>query len=270
MAVMTTQAEYWNSEAAQTWVREAIRLDPMLAPLGRLAMDALAPQTGETVLDIGCGAGATSRDLAARGAKVIGVDVSKHLIAAAMAGGGGPDYVEADASLWRPAAPADALFSRFGVMFFEDPPAAFENLRACLKPGGRLAFVCWGPMSENAWAIEPVVAALPHLTTPPEPPVPGAPGPFAFAAPGRATDILTQAGWRDAAATAWRGPYGFGATADEALEIMLKIGPLGRLMREQPQAASNVRTALGKLIAARASADGVNFPASVWIVTARA
>jgi SAM-dependent methyltransferase len=168
MAVMITQAEYWNSEAAQTWVREAIRLDPMLAPLGRLAMAALAPQAGETVLDIGCGAGATSRDLAALGAKVIGVDVSKPLIAAAMASGGGPDYVAADAGLWRPAAPADALFSRFGVMFFEDPPAAFENLRACLKPGGRLAFVCWGPMTENAWAIEPVVAALPHLTTPPE------------------------------------------------------------------------------------------------------
>jgi hypothetical protein len=100
--------------------------------------------------------------------------------------------------------------------------------------------------------------------------VPGAPGPFAFAAAGRATEILTQAGWRDAAASAWRGPYGFGATADEALEIMLKIGPLGRLMREQPQAAPNVRAALADLIAARAGADGVSFPASVWIVTARA
>ncbi len=267
---MTSQTEYWNSEAGQIWAREAIRLDPMLAPLGALAMAALEPQAGETVVDIGCGAGATSRALAAHGATVIGVDVSRPLIAAAQSAGGGPNYVEADASIWRPAAPADALFSRFGVMFFDDPPAAFANLRACLKPGGRLAFVCWGPMTDNAWAVEPVAAALPHLTTPPEPPVPGAPGPFAFAAPGRATDILTQAGWRDAKAEAWRGPYGVGANTDEAIEIMLKIGPLGRLLRDQPEAAPKVRRALADLIADRSGADGVSFPASVWIVTARA
>jgi trans-aconitate methyltransferase len=270
LAAMTTQAEYWNSEAGQIWAREAIRLDPMLKPLGALAMAALQPQMGETVLDIGCGAGATSRALAAGGANVIGVDVSRPLIEAARGVGGGPDYVEADASVWRPQTPADALFSRFGVMFFDDPPAAFANLRACVKPGARLAFVCWGPMSENAWAIEPVAAALPHLTTPPEPPIPGAPGPFAFAAPGRAVEILSQAGWREALATAWRGPYQVGATTDEAIEIMLKIGPLGRLLRDQPDAAPKVRAALDDLIKARAGPNGVAFAASVWIVTARA
>jgi SAM-dependent methyltransferase len=268
--VMTTQTEYWNSEAGQIWAREAIRLDPMLAPLGDLAMAALAAKPGETIIDIGCGAGATSRALAASGAKVIGVDVSKPLIAAAQAAGGGPHYVEADASVWRPPAPADALFSRFGVMFFDDPPAAFANLRSCLKPGGRLGFVCWGPMMENAWAMEPVAAALPHLGAPPEPPIPGAPGPFAFAAPGRAVEVLAQAGWRDAQATAWRGPYRVGANKDEAFEIMLKIGPLGRLLRDQPEAAGKVRVALADLIAARSSAGGVSFPAIVWIVTARA
>lgn len=267
----SAQIDYWNTEAGATWAAEAEALDRMLEPLGRLALDALAVQAGERVLDIGCGAGATSRALAAAGAAVTGVDVSGPLLAVARAKGGGPAYLLADAGADPLPGPFDAAFSRFGVMFFTAPEAAFAHVRAAMAPGGRIAFVCWGPMAENAWAMEPLMAALPHLPEPPKPAPPGAPGPFAFGEPGRAVSVLEAAGWRDVTAQAWRGPYVVGAAdVEAALPLMLKIGPLGAMLRQQPQAAAAVTGALRDVLAKRVTPQGIAFPASVWVVTARA
>lgn len=242
----------------------------MLAPLGELAMAALGEVSGKRVLDIGCGAGATSRALASGGARVLGVDVSSGLINVAKRQGGGPDFILADAGADPLPGPFDAAYSRFGVMFFEDPPAAFAHLRAAMAPGAPLAFVCWGPMLENAWAMEPIAAVLPHLPAPQELPTPGAPGPFAFAAEGRAVEVLTTSGWRGACATPWRGDYIVGPTAEEALPLMLKIGPLGRLLREHPAATAAATSALHEVLARRMTDQGVTFPACVWITTAQA
>jgi SAM-dependent methyltransferase len=267
---MTTQADYWNSDAGRTWVAEADRLGPMLAPLGALAQSALGDVAGKRVLDIGCGAGASARQLAAAGAWVTGVDVSAPLLDAARQKTGGPEYLLADAGVDDLRGPYDAAFSRFGVMFFEDPPAAFSHLRAAMKPGAPMAFVCWGPMLENVWAMKPVQAVLPFLPAPPEPPTPGAPGPFAFADPARPRALLENAGWSDVTVKSWRGDYLVGPSAAEALPLMLRVGPLGRLLREHPTVAAPAEAALLDLLKTHETPEGVAMGASVWIVTARA
>jgi SAM-dependent methyltransferase len=268
------QADYWNGEAGAIWVSVASDLDPVLAPLGEAAMDALAPARGERVLDVGCGAGATSRALKQRvgeEGEVLGVDVSGPLVEAARARGGGPAYLLADAgSAAFPGGPFDAVFSRFGVMFFEDPVAAFAHLRGATRAGGRLAFVCWGPLAENPWATEPVIAALPLLREPPPPPVPNAPGPFAFADEGRLRGILASAGWSEIDLRRLGTDYGLGASVERAVDICLRVGPLARLAREQALDPAPIRDVLrGLLERHRTAGGGVAMPASCWIVTAR-
>ena len=143
---------------AAAWAEVRQPLELQLTPLGRPALDALAARPGERILDIGCGGGDTVLDLARRVApdgSIVGIDVSAAVLAfarRAAEGLGQVRFIQADAQA-PPFAPAsfDAAFSRFGVMFFADPVAAFANIRRSLRPGGRLAFVCWRPMTENPW-----------------------------------------------------------------------------------------------------------------------
>jgi SAM-dependent methyltransferase len=268
------QADYWNGEAGAIWVSAASDLDSTLAPLGEVAMDALAPARGERVLDVGCGAGATSRALKQRvgeEGEVVGVDVSAPLVEAARARGGGPAYLLADAgSAALPGSAFDAVFSRFGVMFFDDPPAAFAHLRGATRAGARLGFVCWGPLAENSWATEPVVAALPLLREPPPPPVPDAPGPFAYGDEGRLRRILASAGWGDIELRRHATSYRLGASVERAVDICLRVGPLARLAREQGLDPAPIRDVLQGILARHRTADGgVAMPSSCWIATAR-
>ena len=262
------QRAYWNAEAGETWAREAARLDALLAPFSALALAALTPRAGERVLDIGCGAGATTRALAELGCEALGVDVSAPLLGAAERQGGGARYLLADAGADPLPGPFDAAISRFGVMFFEDPVAAFAHIRAALRPGGRLAFVCWGPLSENAWASAPLDAVADLLPALPEPPPPHAPGPFGLSRPGRAVEVLTAAGWRNAKATPWRGPYGLGSSPEDATDLMLQIGPLARLLRLHPEVKGAVTPALLNLFRRHTTQFGVELPSSILIVTA--
>jgi SAM-dependent methyltransferase len=268
--VAPSQSELWNTHLGPTWVAEADKLDAMLAPLGELAVSKLGDLSGARIVDVGCGTGATSRALASRGADVLGIDISAPMVGLARERGGGPSYAVADAASASSDLKFDGLFSRFGVMFFEEPIAAFANLRKMMKPSATLAFVCWGPPTLNIWATEPMAAALPLL--PPQPPAPPieSPGPFAFSTEGRAVEILQSAGWKDASAMLWRGPYIVGPTAAEALPTMLKIGPLGRLLREVPSAQEAGKKALVSVLERYEGQSGVAMPAAVWIVTARA
>ena len=269
------QITYWNEAAGPTWADLQGPLDRQLAPLGRAAMAALAPRPGERVLDIGCGAGGTSLQLAqavAPGGDVTGVDISRPLLEVARqraSGIPGLSFVEADAQTYPfETAGFDAVFSRFGVMFFADPVAAFANIRRALKPGGRLAFVCWRAPAENPIMTLPMAAALAHLP-PPAPPEPGAPGPFAFADPERVRTILGTAGFTDIALTPHNEKIG-GGDLDTVVGLALKVGPLGAMLREHPDQRDTVIASVRAALAAHDGPDGVKLDSATWIVTARA
>ncbi|HKA90455.1 MAG TPA: class I SAM-dependent methyltransferase [Haliangiales bacterium] len=265
------QIEYWNGDAGVVWVAQQERLDRQLDALGRAAFAALAPRAGEHILDVGCGSGTTSLQLAdAVGptGRVVGVDISLPLLAAARRRTRGPhvSFIEADAQT-HPFAPVDGVYSRFGVMFFADPFAAFANLRRALRPGGRVAFVCWRSVDENPMMAGPMAAAAKYFPPLP-PPDPHAPGPFAFADRGRVARILEAAGFGAVGIEPHDEPVGGNDRAD-TLELALNLGPLGRLLREHPErravATDAVRDAIEPFIV-----DGVaRFPTATWIVTAK-
>jgi SAM-dependent methyltransferase len=269
------QVEYWNTAAGKTWAAFQEQLDRQVEPLGVAAMAALGPQPGQQILDIGCGCGQTSLALAARvrpmGA-VVAVDLSQPMLNVArhrprpfadlqIA------FRELDAQTGDLGQGIfDAAFSRFGVMFFSDPVAAFANIRASLKPGGRLAFVCWRVLDENPWMLAPLQAALPFLP-PMAPPDPLAPGPFAFASASRVRAILSGAGFASVKIDPFDAIIGGGDVA-QSLQLALTVGPLGRALREHPELADSVTDAVRGLLSKHLTPDGVRMAAAVWIVLA--
>src|SRR5216117_3700941 len=225
------QVADWNGQSGERWVANQARLDAMVAVFGQAAIEAAAPATGERVLDIGCGAGTSSLALAARvgaGGQVLGVDISEPLISRARARAPQDTPVQfrvADASSAElPEGAFDILFSRFGVMFFDDPTAAFAHMRRALKPGGRVAFVCWRGAAENDCVRLPM-GALKGILPPSAPPDPEAPGPFSFGDRGRVARILTAAGFTDIAIAPFdvSVPFGEGATRDAAIDDAVKM-----------------------------------------------
>lgn len=272
------QIAYWNTAAGETWVAQQDRLDRQLDPLGRVAMAALDPAADERLIDIGCGCGQTSLELAGEvgsDGTVAGVDISAPMLEvarrrAAEAGLANVRFLEADAQTHPfPTGGADAVFSRFGVMFFADPPAAFANIHRAARPGGRLAFVCWRPLTLNEWMMLPMRAALAHLSAAPPPPDPLAPGPFAFADPDRVRGILAAGGFSRIEIDAHDTMVG-GNGLEDTVALSLRVGPLGALLRENPDQRDRVVDALRQALEPHAGPGGVFLPASVWIVTARA
>jgi SAM-dependent methyltransferase len=267
------QIEYWNSAAGTTWAAMQARLDAQLAPLGRAALDELAPVPGERVIDIGCGAGATTIELSARVAptgEAIGVDISRPLLAAARARAPSIRFLEGDAQIhdFSALGACDAVYSRFGVMFFDDPTAAFTNLARALRPGGRVAFVCWRAPEENPIMTVPLRAAVAAGLPPPAPPDDlRAPGPFAFADRAYVAGILERAGFASIVHTAHDERVG-GNDLDAALELALEIGPLGRMLREHAQHRAGVIDAVRAALAGYAVGGHILMPSATWIVTA--
>jgi SAM-dependent methyltransferase len=268
------QAAYWNEAGGRSWVEFQEALDRQVEPLGRRAMAALAPAPGEHILDIGCGAGQTSLELAravGAGGAVLGVDLSELLLDLARRRGAGMaafDVRQGDAQTFafEPGA-FDAAFSRFGVMFFEDATAAFANIRRALRPGGRLAFVCWRQSDENPIIRLPFEAAADLLPEPP-PAEPGAPGPFAFANPDRVRGILAAAGFAGVEITPHDEEVGSG-DIETALALALRIGPLGTILRDNPEMREPVKPRVRAALAAHDGPEGPKLGAAVWIVTAR-
>ncbi len=161
----------------------------------------------------------------------------------------------------------DAAFSRFGVMFFSDPAAAFAHIRAALKPGGRLVFVCWRSLGENPWMQAPLQAALPFMP-PVAPPEPTAPGPFAFADASRVRSILARAGFAAVRIDPFDARIGSG-DLEQSLKLALRVGPLGRALREHPELSGKVTGAVRDLLSKYLTPGGVLMPAAVWIVRAQ-
>ncbi|WP_309645663.1 class I SAM-dependent methyltransferase [Phenylobacterium sp.] len=267
------QIEYWNAGVGDIWASLQDRMDAQLEPLGQEAERALTPAPGERILDIGCGAGQTSLALAravSPGGAVLGVDISRPLleVARGRAGKGEATFLQADAQTYPFEAQSfDGVFSRFGVMFFADPVAAFANIRKALKPGGRLAFVCWRRPDENLFMTLPMTAASAYL--PPAPPSdPEAPGPFAFADPERTRRILSEAGFEAIVTTPHDRKIGSG-DLEQTLGVALKVGPLGARLREHPEQRDKVIDAVREALRDHLGEDGVKLPSATWIVTAR-
>jgi SAM-dependent methyltransferase len=276
------QVADWNGQSGEHWVANQARLDAMLAAFGEAAIEAAAPATGERVLDVGCGAGTSSLALAARvgaGGQVLGVDISEPLIdrARALAPQDTPaQFQVADASSAElPEGAFDVLFSRFGVMFFDDPTGAFAHMRRALRPGGRVAFVCWRGTAENDWVRLPM-GAIKGIVPPPAPPDPDAPGPFSFGDRERVTRILMAAGFTDIAIAPFDAsvPFGQGETRNAAIDDAVKMafegGPLSRALADQPddirtRASAAVRAVFAGLPGERS----LMINGAAWIVTAR-
>lgn len=270
------QRDYWNESAGPNWVAFHDQLDRQIAGVGQAAIAALDPKPGERILDIGCGCGASTLALAERvgeAGAVSGVDLSAPMLAVARArpipsGAARPSFRQADAQTDDLGEAYDGAFSRFGVMFFAEPPVAFANIRRALKPAGRLAFVCWRGPAENPFLTAPLQAAAP-LLPPMEPPDPLAPGPFAFADPDRIRSILSRAGWTAIDIAPLDTPMG-GQSVGRTLEMVHHIGPLGRVLRENPDCAPKVDVAVRELLTRHQTPAGVFMAAALWIVSARA
>ena len=275
------QITYWNQQAGPTWVAVQSLIDQQIRPLGRLAMERAELQPGQRVLDVGCGCGDTTIELAKRVApdgQAHGLDISAPMLTRAAqqaraAGVTNASFELADAQTTElPAGRFDVLFSRFGVMFFADPAVAFTNLRSALRAGGRLAFVCWQTMMENPWMTVPMAAALQHIPPPPIP-APGAPGPFAFADPDRVRGILTTAGFRDVALEPVRMTLsvGGGNDLDATVDFILRMGPTARLLRDadDPELLPLVSASVREALTPYQTDKGVMMDSASWIVTAK-
>lgn len=273
----SAQISYWNGPAGAKWVREADRLDAMLEPFAALLIAAASFTPGDTVIDIGCGAGRLSLAAAATGASVTGVDISESLIALAKHRASGKSGLRAafrvaDASELQVQEAISVAISRFGVMFFAEPETAFRNIRGWMQSGGRLVFACWQPLARNDWAMLPVKVALPFLKEVPTPSPPGTPGPFAFGDEAYLRSILDTSDWSNISITPWVGEIQLpGSGASETADFMLDIGPLGRAIADQQVDPLPIRAALVEEIARHSDSNGrTHLSAAVWIVEARA
>jgi SAM-dependent methyltransferase len=268
---------YWNGPTGEAWASNAGDHDRELKKLGDAALEALAAGTGESVLDVGCGPGTTTLTLArsvGAGGRVVGVDISAPVLALARrraAGEGNVTFVQADAQTTVPhGAPFDAVFSRFGLMFFDQPEAAFANLHRATAPGGRLAFVCWQAAAANPWYLAPAMAVMgiPGVDLPP-PPGPVDPGPFAFADPDRVRRILTAGGW--SGAEVWPYTDEIIEDLDRRVDFSLRQGPAARALAS---AAGGVRevviSRVRDALAAYANDGQVRLGRAAWVVTAQA
>jgi SAM-dependent methyltransferase len=271
------QRERWNGIDGEYWTSNQDRLDRTLAPVTGPLLEFAAPRVGSTVIDAGCGCGATTIELTrAVGAagRVVGIDLSEPMLAVAAERlrqfpnttcllGDAAELPLRDLG-------ADLIVSRFGVMFFGDPVAAFANLRTGLAAGGRLRFACWRPIQENPWLQIPLHAVYEHVPRLPKPDQ-EEPGPFSFADTARVKRILTAAGFTEPAFSRLdiQMDIAAGGTLEDAVIQSSAMGPTKKALTDQPDdvlkaALESIRRAL----APYASASGVKLPGAVWLVAA--
>jgi SAM-dependent methyltransferase len=272
----------WAGPSGERWLANAAKFEQSLRPIGDALLEQAALARGHHVIEIGCGAGSMTLDVAGRvapGGSVTAVDISPALIAEASrrAAEQPPrapiQFLVADAArVDLPSAQADVLLSRFGVMFFADPHAAFTHLHSLLRPTGRLAFACWASPQQNPWMLEARATVAAHFDVPM--PAPRAPGPFAFEEAPYLRDILTTARFHAVEILAWQSPLfvgGPGSTPQAAAEFLLNsMSIIQRIAQAPAPLQKQIRDELTARLQPFMTPEGVRMPASAWLVTAHA
>jgi SAM-dependent methyltransferase len=267
------QVDYWNGPAGRTWVDVQERLDAMLAPITAVLLARAEPRAGERAVDVGCGCGDTTIALAKRGTAVWGIDISEPMLAHARARAAGLQqlaFSRTDAATQAFTPDHQLVLSRFGVMFFAEPSAAFANLRSALTADGRLVFSAWQAPALNPWVAVAGRAVQPFLPEPDHAPDPRAPGPFAFADADYLRGILEGAGYTDIELEPFTTRLQMAEDLDSAMDFLGAVGPLARVLKEldadaRAPALDAVRAALSPHI----DADGLRLGAACWLVRAR-
>ena len=271
------QAKYWNETGGPRWVQHQASMDAHLQPLTDELLIRAAPRAGEKVLDIGCGSGATVVPLGeAVGSQgqVVGIDISEPMLEAARERCKGIAHVRFEnidaQSHPLPDSMYDLIFSRFGVMFFSDPYAAFKNLAQPLRKEGRLHFVCWAPLDQNPWFTVPLGVVKRYLGTP-EPTPPRTPGPLALSDPEYIEDILSQAGFGNIRIDPFETVIVSRESPGQQAELFLKLGPAARLIAEREPNLGTLQTLTSELAAELyqyQTREGVSLGATVYYVSA--
>ncbi len=282
---MVTQSEYWNGNAGKQWASLANNQDTLLGKLGEATMDAAGVSIGQSVLDIGCGSGGSTFEISRRigsDGTVWGVDISKPMLDIAIArltshGIGNVRLSEADVTTFDFANHSfDIAFSRFGVMFFEDPVASFSSIANSLKSNGRLAFCCWRSLSKNEWFELPLNVGLKYCdqayqVDPMD--VAGhsyTPGPMAFKDRDIIDKILSDSGFSAISIKDLKSTLVVGLTPTIAANNLISIGPLSRLLLNyDDQTKALVQTELEQQLMQHVTSEGVTLKSNIWIITAR-
>jgi SAM-dependent methyltransferase len=272
------QAEFW-SQLAPTWLKFEDQLEEVGGPPGQLAMDRLKLLSGQRVVDLGCGSGRTTLELASRvepGGEVVGVDIAAEMLAcgrerAARLGIKSIEFLHADIQAQDLGeARFDAAYSRFGVMFFSDPVAAFANARRALRPRGLLSFACWQSVFDNEWMLIPGAAVAEVTGSLPPMPGPEEPGPFSLADPSRVRTVLSAAGFDSVAIE----PHADHVVVSEdripeAALASVRVGGLREALREaDPQTRAQALAAIDTALRARLQDGEVRASRGVLLVTA--
>lgn len=271
-------ARRWAEEEGSHWVAESDRYDAMARPFGDAMLDAAQLRQGERVLDVGCGNGATTLEAGRRvrpGGTAVGVDLSPPMLGlarqrAAAAGLDDVEFLRADAQVHNFGEGAfDVVVSRSGLMFFDDPDAAFANLARALRPGGRMAFVAWQGLERSQWILVAGMAAAPHVGIP-EGVGPNEPGPFGLADPDRTRRILQGAGFVDVTLDEIVRPMRIGSDVDDAVGFLRSIPVVVDLFASAtPDQQAAAEDAVRAALAAHMGPDGVVMEDNAaWLVTA--
>lgn len=270
------QITYWNEVAGPKWVKITHEMDARFSAITAALLASAKPHPGEKILDIGCGTGSVAALFAeATGVSgnVTGIDISEPMLDVARAAHQSRenlDFLKADAQIFNfKTEYYDLLISRFGVMFFEDPAAAFKNFLASLSKNGRLCFICWAPLADNPHWMIPFNIVAARLGKPEERPA-HAPGPMAFADATYTASILSQAGFRDIKIV----PIPLmiiGKSLGDETRIASVLGPAGALLDEK-KADETTKQELSAVISSALgdfeTTEGMKMPATVYVVTA--
>jgi SAM-dependent methyltransferase len=271
------QAKAWNSDEGAHWASHHDRYDAMGGAFTDALLAAAAISESDAVLDIGCGNGQTTLFAAAqaRHGRALGIDLSKPMLDRARAraadeGMTNVAFEQGDAQVYPlPARAFDVAMSRFGIMFFDDPIAAFANIARSLRRGARLAVTCWQDMSRNDWLMVPASAALQHVPFP-DLGDPGGPGPFSLAEPTRLREVIDAAGFEQVEINAAEAAMRLGDDADDAREFLRGMGPARALLDEaDEESADQALEAVTEALRHYEQPGGVYLNGSAWLAAAR-